>query len=193
MFCCCFYFFKGGGSEIFFFSTFIFFFLLLLGHSLFFHFFVCLCPLYFPHTHTHTHHHHLSRYEERQNGASFWDQTVYGVNLHALETKAREQLFAQPIVGYFSPDVLLTASGTDAQHTIDFSTCTSKDLEVCVDSSFLLFLFDLFALTFIRYIYLSLFRLPLSSFLLFPPLSSSFLLLLSPSLFSFFSSQHLAL
>jgi histone-arginine methyltransferase CARM1 len=84
----------------------------------------------------------MRRYEERQNGASFWDQSVYGVNLHVLETKARDQLFAQPIVGYFSPEVLLTAKGADAEHTIDFSTCTSKDLEVCFSGSlFSLFIF----------------------------------------------------
>ena len=70
-------------------------------------------------------------YQERTDGASFWDQSVYGVSLHALETKAREQLFAQPVVGYFSPDILLTGPGGAAQHTIDFSTCTSKELELC--------------------------------------------------------------
>ena len=53
---------------------------------------------------------------------------VYGVNLHALESKARDQLFAQPIVGYFAPEILI---GSAAQHTIDFATCTSKELEIC--------------------------------------------------------------
>jgi histone-arginine methyltransferase CARM1 len=70
-------------------------------------------------------------FKERQDGASFWNQSVYGVSLNALESKAQQQLFAQPIVGYFSPEILLTASGKAATHIIDFSTTTAKGLEVC--------------------------------------------------------------
>ena len=70
-------------------------------------------------------------YQQRKDGASFWNQSVYGVDLHALESKAQKQLFSQPVVGYFSPDILLTASGKAAAHTIDFSTITAKGLETC--------------------------------------------------------------
>jgi histone-arginine methyltransferase CARM1 len=77
-------------------------------------------------------------FKERQDGASFWNQSVYGVSLNALESKAQQQLFAQPIVGYFSPEILLTASGKAATHIIDFSTTTAKGLEVCEEINILL-------------------------------------------------------
>ena len=70
-------------------------------------------------------------FHERKEGAQFWNQSVYGVSLHGLEDTAREQLFAQPIVGYFKPDILLTGPGQSAKHLIDFSTCSSKSLEFC--------------------------------------------------------------
>ena len=34
-------------------------------------------------------------------------------------------------MGYFKPEILLTSPGGAAKHTIDFSTCTAKDLELC--------------------------------------------------------------
>ena len=70
-------------------------------------------------------------YTERKDGAQFWNQSVYGVSLHGLEDTARDQLFAQPVVGYFKPEILLTGPGQSAKHLIDFSTCSSKSLENC--------------------------------------------------------------
>ena len=69
---------------------------------------------------------------ERKEGAQFWNQSVYGVSLHELEETAREQLFAQPVVGYFKPEILLTKPGHASKHLIDFSKCSVYLYEIFI-------------------------------------------------------------
>ena len=65
-------------------------------------------------------------FEEQSLSTSFWDQTnFYGVNLTKAKQKAFDEAFAQPIVGYFSPTMLI--SNKHVTHVIDFSTVSEKD------------------------------------------------------------------
>ena len=65
-------------------------------------------------------------FEEQNLSTSFWDQTnFYGVNLSKAKVRAKNEAFAQPIVGYFSPSMLV--SKRHVSHVLDFSTISEKD------------------------------------------------------------------
>ena len=57
---------------------------------------------------------------------SFWDQSsFYGVDLTKAKSTALKEAYAQPIVGYFSPNMLV--SDEHVKHVIDFSKVSEKD------------------------------------------------------------------
>jgi histone-arginine methyltransferase CARM1 len=65
-------------------------------------------------------------YEERLASASFWDQNnFYGVDVSVAKERAREEAFAQPVVGYFQPNMLV--SSDHVSHILDFSKLAAKD------------------------------------------------------------------
>lgn len=58
--------------------------------------------------------------------AAFFNQTLFGTDFHALFKAAREEAFAQPVVGIFPPTTLMSAPCQPT--TFDFYTCAIKDL-----------------------------------------------------------------
>lgn len=60
--------------------------------------------------------------------ASFWrNENLYGLDVRCLEEFANTDNFAQPVVGYFNPAVLLTTE--TAQRSFNFTNCTLEDLQ----------------------------------------------------------------
>ncbi len=65
-------------------------------------------------------------FEEQKLSTSFWDQSsFYGVDLTKAKNTALKEAYAQPIVGYFSPNMLV--SDEHVKHVIDFSKVSEKD------------------------------------------------------------------
>jgi histone-arginine methyltransferase CARM1 len=63
-------------------------------------------------------------YNEQLAKVSFWQQgSFYGIDLTSVAPIAMQQHFAQPVVGYFDPSILL-ASVPYASHTINFGSTT---------------------------------------------------------------------
>lgn len=65
--------------------------------------------------------------KERNASSMFWRQTCHGIDLRCLEGVATEQIFAQPVVGYFDPSILVCDD--PVCHTFDFSKCSRQDLQ----------------------------------------------------------------
>eukprot|EP00947_MAST-08B_sp_MAST-8B-sp1_P002657 g2657.t1 len=64
-----------------------------------------------------------SLYDEVEQKVVFWEQSdFYGVDVSCMKAAARKEAFAQPVVGYFDPKILL--SSATVTHTIDFTTIT---------------------------------------------------------------------
>ncbi|KAL7694392.1 putative protein arginine N-methyltransferase, S-adenosyl-L-methionine-dependent methyltransferase [Plasmopara halstedii] len=67
-------------------------------------------------------------YREQMAKVAFWQQKdFYGVNLSSLRGRAVANHFSQPVVGYFSPNILL--SSRYAEHVIDFAEVTKEQLD----------------------------------------------------------------
>ncbi|EQC27104.1 histone-arginine methyltransferase CARM1 [Saprolegnia diclina VS20] len=65
-------------------------------------------------------------YQEQMGKVSFWRQRdFYGLNLSSLVDEAMDNHFSQPVVGYFSPSVLI--SGSTVSHTLDFGRMAVED------------------------------------------------------------------
>eukprot|EP00949_MAST-11_sp_MAST-11-sp1_P005469 g5469.t1 len=65
--------------------------------------------------------------KERESCGTFWKQSCYGIDLSCLEKPATEQVFAQPIVGYFDPSILVVDK--PVTKTFDFSKCSREELQ----------------------------------------------------------------
>ncbi|RHY83628.1 hypothetical protein DYB26_000079 [Aphanomyces astaci] len=64
-----------------------------------------------------------SIYQEQMAKVAFWrQQDFYGLDLNCLVDEAMENHFSQPIVGYFPPSILMSA--TPIQHVLDFRSMT---------------------------------------------------------------------
>ncbi|TDH67635.1 uncharacterized protein CCR75_006551 [Bremia lactucae] len=67
-------------------------------------------------------------YREQMAKVAFWQQQdFYGINLSTLRTRALANHFSQPVVGYFSPDQLL--SSKYAAHVLDFAEISNEQLD----------------------------------------------------------------
>ncbi|KAF0689684.1 Aste57867_18889 [Aphanomyces stellatus] len=68
-----------------------------------------------------------SIYQEQMAKASFWRQRdFYGLDLNCLIEEAMENHFSQPVVGYFSPSILISAS--PVHHVLDFRSANPDEL-----------------------------------------------------------------
>lgn len=67
-------------------------------------------------------------FDEQVAKSVFWETTqFYGVDLSCLKHQARKEHLSQPIVGYISPESLL--SHERAEYTINFQSCTIKQMK----------------------------------------------------------------
>ena len=67
------------------------------------------------------------RYKEQHDKVKFWEtRNFFGVDLSPLREQALKDHFAQPIVGYFDPKVLL--SNDFETHEIDFGKVTLEEM-----------------------------------------------------------------
>ncbi|KAH9115972.1 hypothetical protein LEN26_006837 [Aphanomyces euteiches] len=68
-----------------------------------------------------------SIYQEQMSKASFWRQrNFYGLDLNCLIEEAMDNHFSQPVVGYFSPSILM--SSAPIHHVLDFRTMNADEL-----------------------------------------------------------------
>lgn len=66
-------------------------------------------------------------FAEQEQKLVFWEQQdFYGLDLSSLKEAAANDHFAQPVVGYFDPSILL--ADTTATHLIDFEKDSPEDL-----------------------------------------------------------------
>nr|ODN89259.1 histone-arginine methyltransferase CARM1 [Cryptococcus depauperatus CBS 7855] len=65
-------------------------------------------------------------YNETEQKAQFFNATLFGTDFSELYAAAREEVFAQPVVGMFPPNTLV--STPCASKTFDFYTCKREDL-----------------------------------------------------------------
>ncbi|WVR03796.1 hypothetical protein IAU60_000791 [Kwoniella sp. DSM 27419] len=65
-------------------------------------------------------------YNETDQKAQFFNTQLFGTDFSALYPAAREEVFAQPVVGMFPPTSLV--SSACAPKSFDFYTCTKEDL-----------------------------------------------------------------
>ncbi|CAM9124572.1 unnamed protein product [Chrysoparadoxa australica] len=66
-------------------------------------------------------------HQEQMLKAGFWEtQNFYGLDLSALHERAKQEHFAQPVVGYFNPKS--TISALPAMHAVDFTRITCDEL-----------------------------------------------------------------
>lgn len=66
-------------------------------------------------------------FREQATKAAFWDQRdFYGLDLSVLRTRAVENHFSQPVVGYFPPELLIATE--PATHVLDFQDVTMEEL-----------------------------------------------------------------
>lgn len=67
-------------------------------------------------------------HKEQEDRALWWqNQDFYGVDLTPAVEQAYTEYFSQPIVGYVSPEVIISSHRTI--HTVDFSTVTVQELQ----------------------------------------------------------------
>ncbi|RXK35882.1 histone-arginine methyltransferase CARM1 [Tremella mesenterica] len=65
-------------------------------------------------------------YHETEQKAQFFNSTLFGTDFRELYNAAREEVFAQPVVGMFPPNSLLSIPCPP--ETFDFYTCKISDL-----------------------------------------------------------------
>lgn len=66
-------------------------------------------------------------YREQMGKVAFWQQRdFYGLDLTILRSKAIENHFSQPVVGYFPSEMLI--STTTVSHEMDFSSISTDEL-----------------------------------------------------------------
>nr|KIR47994.1 histone-arginine methyltransferase CARM1 [Cryptococcus bacillisporus CA1280] len=65
-------------------------------------------------------------YNETDQKAQFFNHTLFGTDFSELYNAAREEVFAQPVVGMFPPTSLLSTACTPK--SFDFYTCSPHDL-----------------------------------------------------------------
>ncbi|BEJ16028.1 hypothetical protein CspHIS471_0506330 [Cutaneotrichosporon sp. HIS471] len=65
-------------------------------------------------------------YNETEQKAQFFNQTLFGTDYSALYEVARAEAFAQPVIGIFPPGTLMGHAAPP--QTFDFYTCTREDL-----------------------------------------------------------------
>lgn len=69
-----------------------------------------------------------SIYREQMGKVAFWQQRdFYGLDLSALRAQAVDNHFSQPVVGYFPPEILLSAKR--ASHVLDFAEIADEQLQ----------------------------------------------------------------
>ncbi|WOO80677.1 Histone-arginine methyltransferase CARMER [Vanrija pseudolonga] len=74
-------------------------------------------------------------YNETEQKAQFFNQTLFGTDFSALYTEARNEAFSQPVVGIFPPTTLMAAPCPPT--TFDFYRCAINDLlDFTVDIDF---------------------------------------------------------
>ncbi|ETW00356.1 hypothetical protein H310_07002 [Aphanomyces invadans] len=67
-----------------------------------------------------------SIYQEQMAKVSFWrQQNFYGLDLNCLVDEAMENHFSQPIVGYFSPSILMASA--PVERVLDFRSITEDE------------------------------------------------------------------
>jgi type I protein arginine methyltransferase len=68
-------------------------------------------------------------FNEQNTKSTFWDSnSFYGIDLTPLAVQAKEEYMSQAVVGYFSPDILVSCD--KVKHAIDFRTASMRDLQV---------------------------------------------------------------
>ncbi|KIR97571.1 histone-arginine methyltransferase CARM1 [Cryptococcus deuterogattii 2001/935-1] len=67
-----------------------------------------------------------SLYNETDQKAQFFNNTLFGTDFSELYNAAREEVFAQPVVGMFPPTSLISTAC--APKSFDFYTCSNADL-----------------------------------------------------------------
>ncbi|KAE8539645.1 hypothetical protein D1P53_003579 [Cryptococcus gattii VGV] len=65
-------------------------------------------------------------YNETDQKAQFFNNTLFGTDFSELYNAAREEVFAQPVVGMFPPTSLISTAC--APKSFDFYTCSNDDL-----------------------------------------------------------------
>lgn len=74
-------------------------------------------------------------HEEQLSKSAFWEtRNFHGLDLSCLKERATKSYFAQPVVGYFEPSILL--SEEYATHDVDFMTIDPEgfhDFEIALD------------------------------------------------------------
>ena len=66
---------------------------------------------------------------EQEQKTEFWKtKQFYGVDLSVLKDEATRQIFAQPVVGYIDPAILVATTEQAASYTIDFSATTPEKM-----------------------------------------------------------------